>query len=184
MDSLSADELNIIAVMLPFKDFVNFSIISKEYKSILDTDKIWRSKFTRILNKNDFQYCYLKVKILYYDFLKMYKLNESNLKRIKRMIDLDLIFTNNNLLKTMFTRTYLFFKDYRSFSSFEIKINLLHLHIYLFEYSIYMANFEPELLYSILVSSSDNIEYEMKINLLQELAKQAYELSHYSSLLN
>ena len=47
-----------------------------------------------------------------------------------------------------------------------------------------MANFEPELLYSILVSSSDNIEYEMKINLLQELSKKAYELSHYSSLLN
>lgn len=184
MDSLSNDELNLIVLMLPFKDFVNFSMTSKEYKRLLDNDSIWSRKYTKVLNKNDFQYCYLKIQVLYYNFLKIYRLNQSNIERIKRLIDLNLIFVGNNLLKTMFTRTYLFFKEYRDFNSFEIKINLLHLHIYLFEYSIYMANFEPELMYSILISVNDNIEYEMKLNLLQELARQAYELSYYCSLLN
>jgi hypothetical protein len=184
MESLSADELGIISLMLPFKDFVTFSITSKEYKSILDTDKMWRSKFTRILHKNDFQYCYLKVQLLYYDFLKMYKLNESNLKRIKRLMDLDLIFVGNNLIKSMFKNTFPFFKYYRSFTTFEKKVKIIYLYIYLFEYTIYLANFEPELLYTIMVSSNDNIEHEMHLNLLQELSKLSYELSYYCSLFN
>ena len=184
MDSLSADELGIIAVMLPLKDFVIFSSTSNEYKSILDTDKIWRSKFTRILHKNDFYYCYFKVQLLYYDFLKMYKLNQSNLKKIKRLIDLDLIFVGNNLIKSMFKNTCPFFKQYRYFTSFENKIKILYLYINLFEYTIYLANFEPELLYTIMVSSNDNIEHEMHLNLLQELSKLSYELSYYCSFLN
>lgn len=183
MDSLSVDEINIIALMLPLTEFINFSMTSKEYKIILDETIIWRNRYSRILNKDDFQYCYLKVKILYNQFLKMYNLNKSNINRIKRMIDLNLIFIGNDLLKNIFNTTYLFFKNYHKFNSFENKIETLHLYIYLFEYTIYISNFEPELLYSILVSCSDNIEYEMNINLLQELAKQAYELSYYSNML-
>jgi len=183
MESLSGDEINIIALMLPLKEFINFSMTSKEYKIMLDGKKIWRNKYSRIQNKNDFQYCYLKVKILYYQFLKMYKLNKSNIDRIKRMVDLNLIFIGNELLKNMFNTTYLFFKNYHRFNSFENKIETLHLYIYLFEYAIYISNFEPELLYSIMVSCNDNIEYEMNLNLLQGLATQAYELSYYSNML-